>query len=238
MGCGTGIPAILLQARIGAFDSGAKTVESDNSIGDEVRLQIKRGASTIETTTAQVNTGVSMFLVYTSTVQNGDILCVQVSNNGFSSYDEDCRTIPTPQFEFVPAQQKVKFENCPVLVPNSSGSDTITLNATVTDANGITGTLVISGSRNAINDTDNSINVPVDGTSGSFTYITSMGNVYLTATYNVGYLASKNKDFEISVTDSVSWSSVENDCGIMDGILMDDGTPLTLDDATTFLRKF
>ena len=90
-----------LDAVIAGLDTGTGTVDATGSLGTEVRAAIKRNGVPIETTPAEINTGNNQ-IPFTSTLQNGDVVCVQASNNGFLALYEDCRTIPTPRFGFVP----------------------------------------------------------------------------------------------------------------------------------------
>lgn len=90
-----------LDAVIAGLDNDADTVDATGSLGNEVRVVIKRDGMVIETTPEESNTG-SNQISFTGPLQNGDVVCVQASNNGFIFADEDCHTIPTPLFGFVP----------------------------------------------------------------------------------------------------------------------------------------
>ena len=69
-----------LIAKIVNYDNVNYTIDSTGSVGDEVRAIIKRNGVIIETTTAETNTG-SNQIPFTVTLENGDELCVEVSNN-------------------------------------------------------------------------------------------------------------------------------------------------------------
>lgn len=87
-------------ARVINYDNDAKTVDATGSIGDHVKLVIKRLGIVIETSPSEVNTGVNQ-INYSSILQNGDVICIQATYNNFATYDEDCKTIPIPLFGFV-----------------------------------------------------------------------------------------------------------------------------------------
>ncbi|WP_282774219.1 hypothetical protein [Phaeodactylibacter xiamenensis] len=90
-----------LDAVIAGLDNDAGTVDATGSVGDEVRVVIKRNGVVIETTPAESNNGNNQISI-TGPLENGDTVCVQTSNDGFILLDEDCHTIPTPLFGFVP----------------------------------------------------------------------------------------------------------------------------------------
>ena len=90
-----------LLAVIEGVNNNALTVDSTGSVGNEVRVVIKRNGIVIESTPGEVNNGNNQINI-TGPLQNGDVVCVQASNNGFLTYDEDGHTIPTPLFGFVP----------------------------------------------------------------------------------------------------------------------------------------
>ena len=90
-----------LLAIIAGVDNNTSTADSTGSVGDEVRVAIKRNGIVIETTPGEVNNGNNQINI-TGPLQNGDVVCVQASNDGFLTYDEDGHTIPTPLFGFVP----------------------------------------------------------------------------------------------------------------------------------------
>lgn len=82
------------------FDNSLKTIDSTGSVGDIVRAKISRNGTTIELTPYEVNTGVNQ-ISFSSTLQNGDELCVIASYFGGGA-NEDCKEIPTPGLGFVP----------------------------------------------------------------------------------------------------------------------------------------
>ncbi|NRB54052.1 MAG: hypothetical protein HRU41_40765 [Saprospiraceae bacterium] len=84
-----------------SYNEATKEADSTGSAGDEVRLRIVRSGVIQETTPGEANTGTNQ-ISYTTMLQNGDQLCLQASYSGFSSFDQDCGTIPTPEFGFVP----------------------------------------------------------------------------------------------------------------------------------------
>lgn len=83
------------------YDGGTMTVDSTGSIGNEVRVVITRDGVVIETTNGEANNGDNQ-ITYTTPLQNGDIVCVHASFDGFQTYSSDCKVIPTPGFGFVP----------------------------------------------------------------------------------------------------------------------------------------
>lgn len=87
-------------AKIVNYNDNSNEIDALGSVGESIRAVIKRNNVDIETTAAQsiANLNIS----YSSALENGDVLCVQATVNGFVSYDQDCKTIPTPQFGFVP----------------------------------------------------------------------------------------------------------------------------------------
>lgn len=93
-----------IDAEINGVDNDANTVDATGSVGDEVRVVIKRDGSVVETTPAEPNNGDNQ-ISFTGPLQNGDTVCVQASNNNFLMLDEACHTIPTPLFGFVPVTQ-------------------------------------------------------------------------------------------------------------------------------------
>jgi hypothetical protein len=88
-------------AVINSVDNTHLTVDATGSVGDHVRVVIIRAGEILEVTPGEVNNGNNQIVV-TIPLQNGDVVCVQASNTGFATLDEDCHTIPTPLFGFVP----------------------------------------------------------------------------------------------------------------------------------------
>lgn len=105
---GGGSQSATLIPIIAGGDTTAKTIDSTGSIGDFIRLVIKDAAGTIlETTPSVANTGTNT-LSFTSNIDNGYVLCLQVSNdNNFSGFvgsgiAQTEVTIPTPNLGFNP----------------------------------------------------------------------------------------------------------------------------------------
>jgi hypothetical protein len=88
-------------ARVVNYDDVLKTIDANGCIGDFIKLVVKRSGATIEESLPIINTGVNQ-IPYTSTLQNGDVICVQATFDNFSTYDEDCKVIPFAVFGFVP----------------------------------------------------------------------------------------------------------------------------------------
>lgn len=93
-----GLPVLAI---INNIDYDTDTVDATGSLGTQVRVVVKRSGAVVETTPGELNNGDNQISI-TGPLQNGDVVCVQASNNGFATYDEDCHTIPTPLFGFVP----------------------------------------------------------------------------------------------------------------------------------------
>ncbi len=97
---GTIIPVgVQAVAKVVNYDNIANTVDSTGSIGDHVKLVIKRSGLIIETSAPEVNTGTNQ-IAYVSVLQNGDVICIHATYDNFATYDEDCKTIPIPLFGF------------------------------------------------------------------------------------------------------------------------------------------
>jgi hypothetical protein len=90
-----------LDAQIECADNDLLLVDATGSVGNEVIVQIIRNGKPIETTPAEINNGNNQISI-TGPLENGDVICVVVSNDGFLTFDMDCLTIPTPAFGFVP----------------------------------------------------------------------------------------------------------------------------------------
>lgn len=88
-------------AQISNYDPDGPTVDATGSIGTKVRAKVVRDGIVLETTPGEANTGTNQIAVATS-LANGDMLCVQATFNDFFYSDEDCLTIPTPEYGFVP----------------------------------------------------------------------------------------------------------------------------------------
>lgn len=91
----------LPEAQIINYDDNSSTADATGSTGVQVRVTVTRNGIIIETTAGEPNTGDNQISINTD-VQNGDRICVQATNNDFFYYDQNCLTIPTPEFGFVP----------------------------------------------------------------------------------------------------------------------------------------
>jgi hypothetical protein len=205
-----------LLAVIVNYDDGLKEIDSTGSLGDEVRAVIRRALVDIEITPGEVNTGTNQ-IDYTSVLQNGDVLCVQASNTGFATFDEDCKTIPTPDFGFVPITTiygggdpvRISFEMCQILTPNCGPADIITANFLVTDASGNTGTIQLIGTKNAMNAIDDLTFLHVDGVSEVTSIVTALGTVNVVKSFDPGYNVDENITVQLDVIDCEGWENID-----------------------------
>ena len=205
-----------LLAIIVNFDNVGFTIDATGSVGDDVRAVIKRDLAIIETTPGEPNIG-SNQIPYTAALQNGDVLCVQATCTDFATFDEDCKTIPTPDFGFVPITLsyggqfpiRISFEMCQSLFPNCGGSGAIQANFTVTDASGNTGTIQLLGTRNSIHAIHDTNFLQIDGVDGADSISTPFGSVNVSKTFDVGYNVNENITVELNVIDCVGWINID-----------------------------
>lgn len=105
------------------------TIDSTGSKGTKVRGVIKRGGVEIETTASELNNGFNQ-ISFSSTLENGDEICVEASNNDFAYHDTACLIIPSPAFSFMPSCPIISIEN--ILI---SGDITISIDGATTQLN-------------------------------------------------------------------------------------------------------
>lgn len=197
------------------FDNDLLQIDATASIGDQVRAVIRRALVDIEITPGETNTGTNQ-IDYSSILENGDVLCVQATYNGFASYDEDCKTIPTPDFGFVPITLiyggedpvRISFQDCQILAPNCPPGGIMQANFLLTDASGNTGTVQLIGTKNSIDAIDDINFLPIDGQDGLITLSTPFGNVNVNKTFDPAYQVDENITVQLDVIDCENWINI------------------------------
>jgi hypothetical protein len=216
----------ILIADIGLLKGGQ--VFSPNSIGEEIRLAVKRNGVTIGLSSERVNApNIAIDIPGNVTLQNGDVLCMQVSNNQFGYYQEACKTIPTPRFNLIrPFDGNtlgVYFSGAMPLTPNCEAGDTISLFVTLFNQEDNQANVMLSGTRNAFQNTSESFPILIDETPGFRNHSTPFGNIGITYSTDGQYHLSRNAKIEIQVTDCHGWSSVNSECGHTNLIITQNG---------------
>lgn len=215
------------QAFVAGMNKKRNTVDATGSLGDWVRLVVKRNGAVLFTSPAQgYNALGSNQIDYPSTLelQNGDDICVQSSYDfGFGSFAEDCVKIPTPLFEFA-GHIELSFGNITMTLPNSQNSDEITTMFVFQDINGAFGYVNLTGSVNAIYSiTDANPYVLSAAGIGSETITTAFGNVIVSKTIPTTMKINEMAVAYMDVEDHRGICSVEPEPGLMNAILTEDG---------------
>lgn len=226
---------VVLEANIHSLLTPNKKVVSLNSIGDFIRVQVRRGGVPVETTDAIPHVGGSVSFSLTTDLQNGDEVCVQLANeesfNGV--FVEDCLTVPTPRFTFVspspnPPSLYLRWDEKQLITPNSPNAETVEVEIQLTDNSGQIATVTATGKLAAFNiGTDEDNPLEIDGQTPSGTIATPFGIIQYTSDYPTDYNIAENISVAVHVTDHRECQSAAPHTGITNAIITEEGEPLT-----------